>query len=268
MESILDVEPRATTEDIAEKLGCSHTAVENHLHKMGKVYKFGMWVPHQLTEKILTQRITVCSSLLSRFACEPFLDRIVTGDEKWVLYVNVNRKRQWLNKKEQPLKIPKPQLHPKKVMLCVWWKITGIVHFELLPNTMVTAQIYADQLERVQASLIQIHPTLVNRKGVILLHNNARPHVAKLVDEKIMQLGWEVLAHPPYSPDLAPSDYHLFRSLQHHLREKSYTEEDDIKMDIQSFLDSKSPSFYESGINKLVEKWRYVVDNNGAYVDD
>ncbi len=63
--------------------------------------------------------------------------------------------------------------------------MTGIVHLELLPtNTTVTAQVYADQLERVQASLIQIHPALVNRKGVILLHDNARPHVANMVHEK------------------------------------------------------------------------------------
>jgi histone-lysine N-methyltransferase SETMAR len=114
VQSLLDAEPQATSREIAEKLGCSRTAVENHLQKMGKVYKFGMWVHHELTEKILTQRMAICSSLLSRFACEPFLDRIVTGDEKWVLYINVVRKRPWLNKKEKPLATPKPELHPTK----------------------------------------------------------------------------------------------------------------------------------------------------------
>ena len=154
-------------------------------------------------------------------------------------------------------------------MLCVWWKMTGIVHFELLPsNTTVTAQLYSYQLEGVHATLNKTHLAPVNRKGVILLHDNARPHVAKMVHEKIAQLGWEVLPHPPYSPDLVPSDYHLFRSLQHYLGEKSYDKEADIKNDIQSFFDSKPLSFYESGIRKLVEKWQHVVDNNGAYVID
>jgi len=40
--------------------------------------------------------------------------------------------------------------------------------------------------------------------------------------QKLVQLGWDVLPHPPYSPDLAPSDYHLFRSLQNSLNEKNF----------------------------------------------
>lgn len=50
-------------------------------------------------------------------------------------------------------------------------------------------------------------------RPVRLSHNNATPHIAKLVRETLMSLGWEVLWHPAYSPDLAPSNYHLFRSM-------------------------------------------------------
>src|SRR3954469_23682395 len=45
-----------------------------------------------------------------------------------------------------------------------------------------------------------------------LQHDNARPHTVKMTKEKLQALGWEVLPHPPYSPDLAPSDFHLFRN--------------------------------------------------------
>ncbi|VDP00645.1 unnamed protein product [Heligmosomoides polygyrus] len=41
------------------------------------------------------------------------------------------------------------------------------------------------------------------------LHDNMRPHVAKVVQQKFEKLGWTVLPHPPYSPDIAPSDYHI-----------------------------------------------------------
>lgn len=54
---------------------------------------------------------------------------------------------------------------------------------------------------------------------IILLHDNARPHVVVSVKNYLKTLDWEVLPHPPSSPDIAPSDYHLFRSVAHALSE-------------------------------------------------
>ncbi|XP_045455416.1 myrosinase 1-like [Melitaea cinxia] len=48
------------------------------------------------------------------------------------------------------------------------------------------------------------------KRSVKLLHDNARPHVGKPVKDTLLALGWEAVPHPAYSPDLAPSDYHLF----------------------------------------------------------
>jgi len=52
---------------------------------------------------------------------------------------------------------------------------------------------------------------------VILLHDNAPSHIAKLVKETIEAFGWEILSHATYSSDLASSDYHLFASMEHAL---------------------------------------------------
>ncbi|KAK6739551.1 hypothetical protein RB195_008198 [Necator americanus] len=59
-----------------------------------------------------------------------------------------------------------------------------------------------------------------------------------------LELGWEVLPHPPYNPVLVPSKYHLFRLLQHHLEEKCYDDRDYLENDLQAFFASNSPEFY------------------------
>ncbi|GFY35086.1 histone-lysine N-methyltransferase SETMAR [Trichonephila clavipes] len=65
--------------------------------------------------------------------------------------------------------------------------------------------------------------------GGRLLHDNARPHTALVTKAILKQFKWEVLDHPPYSPDLAPSDFHLFRYLKSHLGGKSFHDDDEIK---------------------------------------
>lgn len=77
------------------------------------------------------------------------------------------------------------------------------------------------------------------------------------------------LAHPPYSPDLAPTDYHLSQSLAHHPKEKHYDDEDTVKNDLQTFFNSKPQELYKHGIDLLpIRSWRHVIDNDGAYVFD
>ncbi|KAK6728845.1 hypothetical protein RB195_006110 [Necator americanus] len=75
----------------------------------------------------------------------------------------------------------------------------------------------------------------------------------------------EVLPHPPYISNLAPSDYHLFRSLQHHLEEKRYDDRDNLENDLRAFFASRSLEFYAKGIRYLVRCWQKVVDVDGDY---
>lgn len=269
LDGLVRDDPRLSTRQLASHFGVSHTTIENHLHHLGKVLKSGVWVPHELTAVNRMSRVTICMSLLARLDNEPFLDRIVTGDEKWVLYVNITHKKQWLNPGQPPLPDAKADLHPKKVMLSIWWDIRGVVYFELLPEgETINAEVYSAQLQNLSDALKEKRPGLVNRKGVILQHDNARPHTAKFTRDKIRQLGWEVLPHPPYSPDIAPSDYHLFRSLQDFLDGKRFTDYDNVKKGVSEFFDSKSTDFYRAGIEQLPKRWSDIVDNDGEYVID
>jgi len=86
------------------------------------------------TEKNLMDRISICDSLYKRNEETPFLKQVMTGDEKWIIYNNIERKRSWGKRNELPLAILKAGLHSKKVMLCVWWDWKRILYYELLAN--------------------------------------------------------------------------------------------------------------------------------------
>ncbi|GFV60675.1 histone-lysine N-methyltransferase SETMAR [Trichonephila clavipes] len=193
-------------------------------------------------------------------------DRLITADEKWVPYDNLKRKRQWLSPNEPPRRAAKPSLHPKKTLLCVWRGIRGIVHFEVLkPGETVNADLYCEQLDRLNQSLIEEYPAIINRKGVILQHDYARPHCARKTLEKINGLGWEVLPHPPYSPDIVPPDFHLFRSMQHFLTNKTF-QNLDMKNTISRYFTEKPIDFYRSGIENLHTRRQKVVANVIDYI--
>ena len=111
-------------------------------------------------------------------------------------------------------------------------------------------------------------PSLTNRKGVILQHDNARPHTSLKTKKKLLELDWDILPHPPYSPDLAPSDFYLFRSLQNFLDGKIFNGTEDIKINLIQYFAQKEQKFFEKGIFNLPKRWEKVVEQNGQYIID
>lgn len=92
----------------------------------------------------------------------------------------------------------------------------GIVHYKLLEHIRtITADIYCQPLDQVNEVLHQNCPTLVNKKGVILQHDHTRVHSKKQTQRKISSREQEILPDPPYLPDLACTDFHLYQSLEH-----------------------------------------------------
>ena len=112
---LIEDNPRLTTRELSTMLACNQSTIDRHLHEMEKVNKLGTWVPHQLTSDNIQQRISICHFLLSKPNRHRSLQQIITGDEKWVLYVDHKHKRQWINPEDLPEPEPKNDLHPKKL---------------------------------------------------------------------------------------------------------------------------------------------------------
>ena len=199
-----------------------------------------------MTEFDQQRRLDACAQLLSRSLTEHWIDSIGTGNEKWCLCINTTSKRSWTDIGSSAEPTPKPELHQRKVMLSIWWDLCGPIYWEVLPRGItVTAQLYCEQLQRLAEKIRCLWPQL---SKVCFLHDKARPHIANVTHQMLLQLGWEILPHPLYSPDIAPSDYHLFRSLQNFLSRKLFQNDNEVETAL--IVASKSEDFYKAGIRK------------------
>ena len=149
--------------------------------------------------------------------------------------------------------------------MCIWWDWKGVLYYEILAeNQTVNSNKYCSQLDQLKAAFDEKRLELVKRKCIH--QDNARLHVSLMTRKKLLQLGWEVLIHSPYSPDIAPSDFHLFRPLQNSFNGKNFHSLEDCKGHLEEFFAQKDKKFWEDGIMKLPEKCQKVVEQKGEYV--
>jgi hypothetical protein len=147
------------------------------------------------------------------------LNRTVTGDESWVHHYQPESKRtsvQWKHPSSHPTKQFKVTSTPSagNVMLIVFWDSQGVLldHFQKRGQNENSAS-YCEVLLKLRDGS---HSKRLGQlaRGLLLHHNNVRPHTAQATQKRIQELQWEVLEHPPYRPGLAPSDFHLFGPLK------------------------------------------------------
>ncbi len=97
--------------------------------------------------------------------------------------------------------------------------------------------------------------------------DNVTPHTAKVTKKLLEQFRWEVLSHPPQSPDLAPSDFHLFLHLKNHLAGKIFSDNDEVIKEVANWFNSQAAAFYDVGIGNLVSTCDKCINKFGDYVE-
>lgn len=260
--------PSISTENIAEELNVTPRAVRYSLTRLGYKSKYQKWVPHQLSPDNMKNRIAVCEKLLKRYEKMSFLEQIVTVDEKWVYYKNQSRHRQCLPGQSCGT-VARTGLTKSKILLTVFWDCRGVIMYHFLKSgETMNSDVYCDLLDSLNVRLHRERPAVVNRKRLIFHQDNAKPHTSKKTKAKLKQLQWEVLDHPPYSPDIAPTDFHLFRALQNYLDGTELNGSDDCQNEVLSFLLGKPQEFFKSGICKLPKRWSEIIAKKGDYLDD
>lgn len=124
------------------------------------------------------------------------------------------------------------------------------MYCEFLPSGAINSQDYRNQPQELSHALQRERP---ERDKIYFLHDNAKQHASKNDTPKARLLRWEVF-HPPYSPELAPTEFHLFRPLAHFVQGNRYDDREELESDLRHFCESKLTDFYRHGVNFLPER--------------
>lgn len=118
----------------------------------------------------------------------------------------------------------------------------------------ITGSYYADQIRRFREAIKEKRRGKL-RAGVLFHQDNAPAHKAAVAMAVIQEMGFELVEHPPYSPDLAPSDFYLFPRLKKHLRGKKFEDNSEVMAAVEAFLESQEKYFFTMGILGLEKRW-------------
>jgi histone-lysine N-methyltransferase SETMAR len=267
-------ERRSTLDKLHEKFlqisrSLRHEILSKHL---GYRNICARWVPRMLADDHRKESMGAALTFLERYHRDgdKFLDHIVTGDGTWVSHFTPESKRQsleWLHPRSpsKPTKF-KQTLSTRKIMATVFWDRKGVLLVEFMPqDTTINAESYCATLRRLRYAIENRRRSLLS-SGVMLLHDNAVPHAAARTQAMLQEFGWEVFEHPAYSPDLAPSDFHLLQKLKEFLGGRRFKSDEEVNDVVKEWLNGLAAEVYDEGIQKLVTRYDKCLNVGGGYV--
>ena len=151
-------------------------------------------------------------------------------------------------------------------MVYLFWDAKGIVFIDYLQKSKtINGEYYTKLLRELRQAIKSKRPGKLSKDVRVLLYqDNAPAHKSLVAMSAVHDCGFELIDHPPYSPDLASSDYFLFPNLKIHLAEKRYESDDDVISPAEDFFEGQE-NFYATGIRALQHSGKRV-DRRGDYV--
>jgi hypothetical protein len=135
----------------------------------------------------------------------------------------------------------------------------------LEPGQTVNSDRYIATLTKLKARISRVR--LEKKTNFLLQNNNARLHASLKTVEHIAILGWTVLPHPLYSPDLAPSDFHLLGPMKDGLRGQHFPSNDAVVRVVKQWATSAGADIYKCDVQALLLRWQKRIANGGDYVE-
>ena len=153
-------------------------------------------------------------------------------------------------------------------MASAFWDAHGILFIDYLEKRrIINSEYYMALLDRLSAKIKKKRPPM-QKKKVLFHQDNAPCHKSMETMVKLNELSFELLPHPPHSPNLASSDYWLFSDLKKILQGKRFGSNEEVIAETEAYFESKDESFYKKDIEKLVKRFNECITLEENYVDD
>lgn len=264
---------RVKIRELAEAVHISTERVFHILHDILGMKKLSArWVPRLLTVDQKRKRVTTSEACLAMYNRNPseFLRRYVTVDETWVHHYTPETKqqsKQWTSTGERAPKKAKTVCSAGKVMATVFWDSQGVIFIDFLEKgKTITGAYYAALLERFNEELMKKRPHLAKKK-VLFHQDNAPAHSSAVATSKLVELGYELLPHPPYSPDLAPCDFFLFPNMKKWLAGQRFSSNEEVIAATEAYFAGFDKKYFLDGLKRLEHRWKKSVELKGEYVE-
>nr|CAH7733389.1 unnamed protein product [Callosobruchus chinensis] len=240
---------------LEDELGINKETIRQMLHEdLGMRKLCAKMVPKVLTVEQKELRLSICKDMISRIEeeGEDWMSNVITGDESWVFQYDPETKRQSMQWVEKGGKRPtKARMSKSKVksLLIAFFDINGVVHHEYVP-----------------AGQTVNGPELAER-GWVLHHDNAPAHSSFAVRDFLTKNGIPTLLHSPYSPDLAPSNFHLFPQLKSYLKGNRYDGVEEVQRVTTRVLRDLSSGGFRGCFQSWIQWWRRCIELDGDYCE-
>ena len=273
IEKLVTTERRLKVRELALEVGISTERVHFILTQKLDLRKIcARWVPCLLTAEHKAYRVQCCQELLAMYDADPenFWTHLVTGDETWIHHYDPESKQEsmeWHHRGSPPPLKAKRERSKNKLMASFFWDSRGVLLLDYLPRgSTLNSEYYCKILERLRYTIKNRRRGALTR-GIYFQHDNASPHTSHFTTAALDRSFLIVVPHPPYSPDLAPSDFFLFRHLKKYLRGNRYADDSEMIAAVQDWLDSRPESFFLEGLMELKGRWEKCIISGGNYVE-
>jgi len=105
------------------------------------------------------------------------------------------------------------------------------------------------------------------KKKVFFHHDNVPAHTSVLAKAKLVELGYKLLPHSLYSPDLAPCDFFLFPNLKKSLAGQKFVSNEEVVAAIEAYFADLEKTYFSDGLKKLEHRWVKCIELKGDYVE-